>query len=294
MMLKLIQTFIIICVLGTSASRNSLIEIKKILKEIIARDAEKSRETHHYEHKIQKDKDLLNSDDYPTLNVYFEMNDKQRDQLKRFDERETEKTCTSGRCGCTGTRCGTPKNKLADNFDRILLELQRQIYLEKKYAKESDLSKYMNNKQYKERASEWNENDDRYDYSEGIVDSKDIENYDSGFQDMTRDDYFIPYDDRLKQDVMQSYWPQAQPPDVRLNGFSPQWYVNEIPLYTNSVPRSQNRVLPLTNRQRGRLLNKLRVEPLQRLIGRRKSNTNAQLGVPFEMDVQGLGQLNPY
>uniref|UniRef100_D9HQ71 Seminal fluid protein HACP012 n=1 Tax=Heliconius melpomene TaxID=34740 RepID=D9HQ71_HELME len=77
-----------------------------------------------------------------------------------------------------------------------------------------------------------------------------------------------------------------------LNTFNisvPKRYYDRIITHKDIVSRSQ-KILPLTNRQRVRLLSK--VKPLPMILSRRNFNPN-QFGVPFEMDVQGLGQINP-
>uniref|UniRef100_D9HQ30 Seminal fluid protein HACP012 n=1 Tax=Heliconius erato TaxID=33431 RepID=D9HQ30_HELEA len=71
--------------------------------------------------------------------------------------------------------------------------------------------------------------------------------------------------------------------------FVPKWFYDRIVTHKDIVSRSQ-KLLPLTNRQRLRLLSKVRPSPI--MLSRRNFNPN-QFGVPFEMYVQGLGQINP-
>lgn len=74
--------------------------------------------------------------------------------------------------------------------------------------------------------------------------------------------------------------------------FVPQWFYDTIVEHKDIVSRSQKRLLPLTNRQKAKLVNKVKGDPLSFFFTRKNFNPG-QFGVPFEFDVQGLGQFNP-
>ncbi|CAH2229374.1 jg21781 [Pararge aegeria aegeria] len=81
--------------------------------------------------------------------------------------------------------------------------------------------------------------------------------------------------------------------------FVPKWIYNKALSMSsketlNQNLRSQKRILPLTFQQKERLYNKEKGKPIQKLVWRKNSDHRAQrFGIPFDLEVHGLGQLAP-
>ncbi|CAH2097333.1 unnamed protein product [Euphydryas editha] len=77
------------------------------------------------------------------------------------------------------------------------------------------------------------------------------------------------------------------------NIYVPRWHYNSLLQYKKDLRKSKSKsVLPLTSQQRQRLLKK-KIKSMPKSSWRRSLNDNVkQYGVPFELDIHGLGQFN--
>ncbi|XP_046973616.1 uncharacterized protein LOC124540200 [Vanessa cardui] len=76
------------------------------------------------------------------------------------------------------------------------------------------------------------------------------------------------------------------------NIYIPRWHYNSLLQFRRDLKRSQKRILPLTTQQRGRLLNK-QTKTIPKLAWRKSLNEKIKrFGVPFNLEVHGLGQIN--
>ncbi|XP_052743007.1 MATH and LRR domain-containing protein PFE0570w-like [Bicyclus anynana] len=134
-----ILTLTTIFALNTVKSDNTIVALKKILKELNDpvednSDANPKQYYHprHHKHGKSKHNSSPNLMNVQTMNLILKPNKRQRDEIEvnRLLRTNSEESCEAGdeRCGCTGSRCGSNRvDQLADEVDRFVNVINDQL-----------------------------------------------------------------------------------------------------------------------------------------------------------------------